>query len=474
MTTYVVTSSNWNDPAFWASISETGPGHVIDFSALPTNFTVRYDYSLGEIRISDGFISPFVIGDASAGVSYDAALGGTSELEYFDYVGTEAVDTVVGDSGANTAEGNGGSDRLLGAGGDDTLDGGDGNDRVIGGDGEDSLIGGAGDDSIQGDGGDDVFFYPGGTAIGDDTIFGGETTETAGDHVDLSQVTGPVTVTYTGDEAGTFTDGVSTVTFSEFERFTLTGSGDTFDASVSNLGATVDAGAGSDTLTGSSGSDSLDGGTEADSIIGGGGSDTLIGGSGDDTIGGYSTDAGDDLLQGGAGDDSMVGGAGNDTLYGDAGSDTLAGGTGDDTLHGGDDVDVFLIGDDHEGETVFGGEGGADWDVLSLYNFSFATGVVVTFSGDEAGTYSFNSGSGAGSFAEIEQVNVTDNADTIDATLTTTGRLFYGNGGADTILGGTGSDTLDGGDDGDSLSGGDRADTLLGRAGDDTLLGGVA
>ncbi len=472
MTTYVVTSSNWNDPAFWASISESGPGHVIDFSTLPANFTVRYDYSVGEIRISDGLIAPFVIGDASAGGSYDATLGGSTELEYFDYVGTDFVDTVVGHSGDNSVQGNGGVDRLIGNGGQDTLDGGDGDDRLWGGDGDDSLIGGVGNDSIRGDGGDDLFVYPGGTAHGNDTLFGGETAETAGDHVDLSQVTGPITVTYSGDEAGSFTDGVSTVTFSEIERFTLTGSSDTFDASASTRGATVEAGAGSDTLTGSSGQDSLEGGAEADSLIGGDGADTLSGGAGNDTLGDYLTDGGDDLLQGGDGDDTMVGGAGNDTLFGDDGSDTLAGGSGDDTLYGGDDIDVFLIGDDHDGETIFGGEGGADWDVLSLYNFSFATGVTVTFSADEAGTYSFNSGTATGSFSEIEQINVTDNSDLIDATLTTSGRLFYGNGGADTILGGTGSDTLEGGDSGDSLSGGDGADSLLGQAGADTLLGG--
>ena len=42
MATYIVTTSNWNDSAFCASINEAGPDHTLDFSALPSTFEVDF------------------------------------------------------------------------------------------------------------------------------------------------------------------------------------------------------------------------------------------------------------------------------------------------------------------------------------------------------------------------------------------------------------------------------------------------
>ena len=93
----------------------------------------------------------------------------------------------------------------------------------------------------------------------------------------MSPVTSGVTVTYTGDEAGTITDGTDTITFSEIEQLTLTGQADVVDASADSLGVSIDAGAGDDTITMGAGDDSISAGGGYDQIIltGSGGVDTV-------------------------------------------------------------------------------------------------------------------------------------------------------------------------------------------------------
>lgn len=123
-----------------------------------------------------------------------------------------------------------------------------------------------------------------------DQIIGGETDEVTGDVVDLTGIQSPVTVTYSGSEAGRITDAAAPqnfATFSEIEAFRL--------------------GAGADTLNGTAASTAIqaDGGAGNDSLTGGSGNDTLLGGIGNDTILGQ---AGDDQLSGGAGSDVLAGG----------------------------------------------------------------------------------------------------------------------------------------------------------------------
>ncbi|SFL65453.1 Hint domain-containing protein [Shimia aestuarii] len=63
-------------------------------------------------------------------------------------------------------------------------------------------------------------------------------------------------------------------------------------------------------------------------------------------------------------DDLLIGGAGDDVIYGQEGNDTIAGVSGQDDMYGGDDRDVFaLFG---PGSTIHGGEGGDDFDSISL------------------------------------------------------------------------------------------------------------
>jgi Ca2+-binding RTX toxin-like protein len=85
--------------------------------------------------------------------------------------------------------------------------------------------------------------------------------------------------------------------------------------------ATVDAGDGNDTVSGSNVA-------AADLVLlGGAGNDVLIGGAGDDRLEGG---AGNDVLAGGPGADQLLGGEGDDRLDGGPGTDSLDGGTGDD------------------------------------------------------------------------------------------------------------------------------------------------
>lgn len=89
-------------------------------------------------------------------------------------------------------------------------------------------------------------------------------------------------------------------------------------------------------------------------INGGAGADTIFGGDGNDSI---SAGKGADLVYGGAGDDTLVGGKGTDTMFGQAGNDSLVGGIGNDILRGGAGNDTLVAG---QGNTIIKGNGGDD------------------------------------------------------------------------------------------------------------------
>src|SRR5690606_12144235 len=89
--------------------------------------------------------------------------------------------------------------------------------------GNDTLVTSTGNDTAYGGSGDDVFRVF--DEFGHHQIVGGETGETEGDTLDATAVTAGLTMYYTGDESGTFTDYGATVTFSEIEK-TYLGTGD--------------------------------------------------------------------------------------------------------------------------------------------------------------------------------------------------------------------------------------------------------
>lgn len=377
--------------------------------------------------------------------------------------------------GAADASYSGGADTILGGLGDDVIVGGDGADSLLGGDGADSLLGGAGDDTVLlADG------------FGSDTIIGGETGETVGDTLDASALTSAVTVTYTGSESGTISDGFDTATFSEIENLILTGFADYASVfPIVTLSSYLDGGAGDDTLVGSN--------TTA-------GSDTLVGGAGNDDLRGWD---GADSLVGGSGDDLLTGDSGADTLLGGAGDDSLSSWAGASILDGGDDSDTFFLfdsgGGNYAGVTIVGGEGGAtDNDTIDLSALSGA--VFVDFTGHETGI--ITNGADTISFSQIESLILTGQNDTVDATvdasmgamdlyidagggddlIETWGVDSVGNSNVDTIYGGTGHDTISSGGADDLIYGGDGddlissgfandglGDTVYGGAGNDTI-----
>ncbi len=463
MTTYAVTTANWNDPAFWSGLSESSSGHTLDFSGLPSNYTVAFDPDSGLLTMSDG-TTTFRVGDSSNGGSTDASLGGTTLFDYFTtYIGSDGADDYTGTSGNDTISTGAGNDSIDGGAGADVIDAGDGDDTVnyaVGGDtvdggagndtlrggfnpgvddallrggagddfirtygANDTLEGGEGNDDLVGDGGDELFDGGAGNdtiwtgdngndtaygGAGDDVIYAGRDADTidggtgndslvgyddqqtfvfqdgfgndtvaggsAGvdeDVIDLSGLSGPVTVDYTGSESGTITDGTDTITFDEVERIILTDHDDLADAGDVSGGVTLDAGAGDDTIIGGQLHDSIEAGSGNDSIDAGNGLNTVSGGDGNDTIssGGWSdsidagdgddlisaTSSGHDTINAGAGNDTVAdagsgndvidGGSGHDSLFGEEGDDTIQGGTGDDTVHGGRGDDSITGGD---------------------------------------------------------------------------------------------------------------------------------
>ena len=326
-------------------------------------------------------------------------------------------------------------DSVLAGAGDDLVYGIDGNDTLLGGDGSDTLEGGAGNDSLLGEAGDDLLQFR--SESGDDIVVGGETGETAGDTLELISTNGlGFNVLYSGNEAGTATNDLTKVTFSEIETVTVTEFDDTVDAFVSTqavdvsaLGGddsvigstaadTISGDAGNDTLRGGFGADTISGGTgndqiygneDGDSLSGGDGSDSLYGEAGNDYVDGGT---GDDTVEGNEGDDTLVGGDGNDWMRGSFDNDILYGGAGDDYLWGGWGDDTFVIENGFGNDTVDAeGVDETTGDVLDLSAVTDDLTVDLTNADPEIGTVS--DGTSTLSFNEIETITLGGGRDTL-------------------------------------------------------------
>lgn len=431
-------------------------------------------------------IGPGYVGDPDGDlVDNNDGLGvmGTTGNADLIYAGA-GNDSVTAGAGNDIIYGGDGNDSVLGGDGDDLVDLGKGNDafgtfgadsagndNVNGGDGDDTIIGGAGNDVLSGDAGNDTL--SGG--MGSDTLTGGDGADTfwiTDDHeADLIiggeggfdsdtiafsgyLTTGGVSVTFTGDEAGTYAfnqtpSGFAQAagSFTQIESLTLTGQNDTVNATATSAALTVYGGAGNDAVILGSGGGLADLGEGDDMATGGAGDDTLSGQTGNDTLSGF---AGNDLLSGGDGDDTLLGGDGDDTLFGGAGNDTLAGGAGADTLVGSTGLDFADYSASASGVSInlatgSASGGDADGDTLSGID-----GLIGSAQGDTLIGFDPES-TGSDPYTNI----------------------FYGNAGADTLDGAGGNDTLFGGADGDTVIGGAGDDSLDGGTGNDTLYGGT-
>jgi Ca2+-binding RTX toxin-like protein len=495
--------------------------------------------------------------------------------ELFDRFGTSGDDVLTGDDSDNFLYGYEGDDTLYGHGGRDELDGGEGADTMSGGagwdryyvddagdvlveasgggydiawiavasytmaahveeilsdyDGATTLIGNASDNVIYGNGEDDWLEGCGGNdyldgLTGADTMIGGSgndsyrvddagdvVTEAAGGGIDHVQV-----------EIASYVlpAWVENVTFEVWEDHSVTGNGLNNCITIAPGAATVNGGAGSDTLIYSVNEeegvvvDLLTGeneGAAADDVLTG--IENLVGTWSDDVLRGT---AGANILTGGFGADTLVGRGGNDIYY-DDGADTIVeqagegtdevrttsagyvladhverlkflgtedfigigndannditGGTGADQIYGGDGHDSLIggLGEDQlfgeAGQDMLSGGGGADHMEGGVGNDVY----IVDNDGDEAielaGEGTDQVYASTASYALPEEIeNLTYNGST----------AFEGIGNAldNVIQGGGGADTLDGGDGADDLRGGGGADTLLGGDGDDILVGG--
>ena len=440
-----------------------------------------------------------IVGSKYANIIYGGF--GADSLE-----GMAGDDTLVGGKGNDLLDGGEGNDLLSGGAGDDTLSGGEGNDLLDGGEDNDSLAGGLGDDSLSGGegndllvggAGNDLFVYSAGNDIisdyelGDKISLGAALDNATLDGEDAVLTLGESILTVKNnrgkyltliDTAGTELTTVlgNTLILNNFNDYYVTTpeSIEIVDASVRSTAVKITGNALNNTILGSKSSDKL------------------YGNAGDDFLSG---DTGNDKLYGGAGNDSLLGGDGKDTLSGGAGADTLAGGQGNDSLIGGEDSDLFVyskgndtISDYSTSDKISLGAA-INSAALDGTNVVFQIGkgklTVVEGKGKEFIFLDANGNENSTLFSGVallddeaaQDVTLTADLDTADASSRTTPIKITGNNhsntltggaGADLLLGVNGNDMLEGNDGNDYLAGGAGADTLAGGQGNDTLEGG--
>jgi|GEM_PF-2021490 len=325
-------------------------------------------------------------------------------------------DDTEGNDGEEDEDGD--AEPITGTAGDDVLYGSDADDFMVGLEGDDVLYGHAGDDTflVEGAGqGEDHFI--GGAGI--DVLAGNEADDTftlsqllLSDSIELIDG-GPGVNTIAGTRRS------DTLDFSSTELFNI---------------ASIDAGAGRDTVVGSHGDDRIYGGAGRDTLSGFGGDDVLIGGRGND------------LLSGGAGNDTFVvagTGDGKDRFIGGEGFDAVLGGSGDDRLT----VSRLLAADSIERI-----DGGAGMNILAGHR---GRNVIDLSATEVLNIHAIEAGAGR------DQVT--------------------GSAGDDVIVGGQGRDTLSGGsgDDRYLFALGDGRDVIhnddpVATSHDELVLSGVA
>ncbi|GEM_PF-3883816 len=193
---------------------------------------------------------------------------------------------VRGERGPDSLSGGAGNDTFSGGGGDDYIFGREGDDSITGGLQADLLLGGRNNDTI-------VAFSD---LLTDDTIAGGQGTDT----VDYSTVSDNVFVNVGTDLPDPAEDDRI---FGDVEVLLGSAQNDTL-INGTRRGMIIDGRAGADTLTGGSGNDMLIGGAGADSLLGKGGRDSL-----------EAADSASDAIDGGRDSDTGTIDSGLDALF---------------------------------------------------------------------------------------------------------------------------------------------------------------
>ncbi|MEM7060066.1 MAG: Hint domain-containing protein [Pseudomonadota bacterium] len=369
-------------------------------------------------------------------------------------------DTLAGSFGANTVIGGLGSDTLdnrtvtaeIGL---DTIYGDLVGDTVTG--DADSIFGKQGNDIIYGGGGNDnissnLAILTGGGAVAGDTVYGG-----AGDD----------TIT-TLNSTGTNSSSVGDLVYGGTGNDSILGA-------IENPAPGLDednlfGGAGNDIIDGNGGNDSIDAGAGNDTVLAADDADTTDGGTGIDLID-FTNDSGAVVfnmttgattVSGPTGTDiesnvnyeNVIGTAQADNIQGNDENNSIFGAGGADQLTGGGGSDTFVSGggdDNITGGETQGTAGVPDVDVVDYSDETL--GIVVNYTGDEAGTAQGVS-TGLDTFAEIERIIFTDQNDAADASANSiTGVTLDTGAGDDFVEAGQAADSLDGGDGtGDTLS----------------------
>ena len=479
MTTYTVTTANWNKPAFWSSVSEATGGHTLDFSALPSTYTVDIDKATGRIILTDG-TTTFTVGEAGYGGASDATLGGGTLLDYFETLTFgDGAHSVTGDADAETLTTGSGNDTIFYGDGADTVRAGDGddliddapgldssptgslvfaeggNDTAYGTAGDDTLQGGIGDDFLGGDGGNDHIF--GGD--GADTILGG----TGNDRItsDDFTPTGPNLIVN-----GSFEDttGTNPVTFG------FQGVGGTIPGWTDTTGQTIDLhNDGRGGLAATDGANWLDMEGDAGQHLA---ISQTIAGLQPDQVYQLSFDAGDlSNSDDGTALDNTV-----DVYWNGLLVDSI-----DPPDGGWQTYTYFLTGGagDGSGTLEFRGAGADDADGVSLDSVElYATtpapgGADSVLGGAGDDTVLTGEGDDTVSGGDGDLTTRDDDAGGNDSIALGGGNdIAFGEAGDDTITAGAGADTITGNTGADSLSGGSGNDDIQGGQGNDTLDGG--
>lgn len=443
------------------TITDSVTGDVITFSGIEQLILTDGDDTV-DATLDDGYTyiqtlagNDFIQGSPGNDV-YDDEIFGPNGAGNDTFIGGDGADQLWGGTDQDSLVGGLGNDSLYGQSGDDTLDGGAGDDVLEGGIGDDRITGGDGADLI-------TEYSFGGTVVTDGATATGTNSN---DAFVFAGAAGTSATIILDDGSGTANDADV-----EYDTVFVTSTGDAASLTLEGFSYGTDRIQVSEPWTGLASSEIASGHHQVTVTYENGNTQTF------DVFHDNGTDFDPTLVMFTyAGNDTLDGGAGNDTILAAYGDDSISGGTGDDQINAGEGSDTIGLGDNHGADTIVGGEDpdGTDRDWLDLYENGTGQGATVLYTGNEAGTVEFDgTPSVVSTFSEIEVMDGTNEADLINASVTTSGVEVYANLGDDTVIGGSGADTIYGGMGADSLEGGGGTDILTGQQGNDTILGGA-
>ncbi|MET4162487.1 Ca2+-binding RTX toxin-like protein [Marinobacterium sp. MBR-111] len=534
-----------------------GKGGADTINAGEGNDTVHYDADDLSVDGGDGIDTLTAINAVSA-VTIDLSDTTDAFVNFENLVGSSYGDTLTGDAGANEIWGGDGDDLIDGGAGADIIDAGYGDDTVIydaadvwvdGGAGSDTIdasaetadlyidlddsndiftnfeniIGGAGNDTLigtntatstlDGGAGDDILTGHG--SVYDSVFYVGEghdrITDLQGNDGLYVSGNASVTASVVADFNGAWTEHYSTGVVTLNVAYTNA----TIDMTDSEgAGFTINAGVGTDTLTGSAADDIFNFGTNltgTDTVNGGAGSDELTftdnNGTADDldgvtnvervTLGDATTvittddslvavgesltldatalTSGNSLIFNGSaevgGDFVILGGAGDDDITAGQGDDRIAAGDGDDIIRMSTNLTSVDVIDGGDGsDTLWFTHSGQPGDDNVLDGITNVETIIIENTPPAPNNRAY--------IKTVDSLVAAGETVTIDASRLETDRDldFWGDLESDgylNVIGSQAGDYIRGGMLADTINGGDGDDELFGMGGDDTLTGGL-